>query len=354
MIESAREFLQQILKTPSPAGYEVPVQDVVRQHAISFADEVSMDVHGNVIASLNPGASLQVVLASRCDQIGMVVSYIDEKGYLYARSIGECEPQQLIGQRMTVWTKSGPVAAAITRKPIHLLDKQETRQTVKLEELWLDTGAKDQDEAKDIVSIGDPVTFELRYRQMRNDVSSSPGMANKAALWVVIEALRRVRRQSRATAVNAVSGVQEEIGLRDGPNTWRNPTPQVGIAVDVTHATDCPTIDERQWGEVKLGGGPVIYRGPNMNAALSTCLMKTADTSGIPYQLGAIGQTIPSGRRTIRISQLGGASGLIGIPTRYMHSAVESISLKDIDWAADLLAKFSDDLSGEEDFTQAI
>ncbi len=198
MDETSLDFLQQLLETPSPSGYERPVQDVVRQYAASFADRVTTDVHGNVIASRHPDAPLRVMFAGHCDQIGMLVTQIDDAGYIYAETIGGWDPQQLIGQRMTIWTHQGPVPAVIARKPIHLLNEQERKQVVKLEELWLDIGAKDKEEASEIVFIGDPITLELGFQPLRNHLANAPGMDDKTGLWVVLEALRRVVTQQSA------------------------------------------------------------------------------------------------------------------------------------------------------------
>ena len=230
-----------------------------------FADRVTTDLHGNVIAAKNPDAKLRVMFAGHCDQIGMLVSHINDNGFLHAQTIGGWDAQQLIGQRMTIWTAKGPLPAVISRKPIHLLTDEERKQVVKLEDLWLDIGAKTKDEAKELVRIGDPVTLKLGFQEMRNGLANSPAMDNKCGLWVVIEALRRAAKRDLKVAVFAVSTVAEEIGLRGAQTSAFGIDPQVGIAVDVTHATDCPTIDKRQQGEVSLGSGPVIVRGPNMN-----------------------------------------------------------------------------------------
>jgi endoglucanase len=351
MEAEARDFLKKLLETPSPSGYEQPVQEIVRQYADRFADRVTTDSHGNVIAVVNPDAPFRVMLAGHCDQIGMLVTHIDDNGFIYAQTIGGWDPQQLIGQRMTIWTEGGPVPAVISRKPIHLLNEQERKQVVKLEELWLDIGAKNKDEAGDVVTIGDAITLELGFCEMRNDLANSPGMDNTAGLWVVIEALRRAAAKSISCGLYAVSTVQEEIGLRGARTSAHGIDPAVGIAVDVTHATDCPTIDQRQQGDVKLAAGPVIYRGPNMNPIVTRRLIETAAAGEIPYQLAAIGRAAPNDANTIQVSRAGVATGLVSIPNRYMHSAVETISLQDIDHAADLLAEFACSLTGQEDFT---
>jgi endoglucanase len=251
---------------------------------------------------------------------------------------------------MTIWTTNGPLPAVISRKPIHLLTDEERKQVVKLEDLWLDIGAKYKDEAKELVRIGDPVTLKLGFQEMRNDLANSPAMDNKVGLWVVIEALRRASERDLRVAVHAVSTVAEEIGLRGAQTSAFGVDPHVGIAVDVTHATDCPTIDKRQHGDISLGSGPVIVRGPNMNPVVVERLLTLAQKSEIPHQLAASGKAQPNDSNALQINRAGVATGLVSIPNRYMHSAVEMVSLHDIDRAADLLAEFVATLTGEEDF----
>jgi len=351
MQPAAADFFRHILETPSPSGYERPVQEVVRKYVESFADEVTTDVHGNVIACKNPGAPLRVMMAGHADQIGMLVTSYDDNGFLYAQTIGGWDPQQLIGQRMTIWTKDGPVAAVIARKPIHLLTDEEKKQVVKTKDLWLDIGAKDKEDAEKAVRIGDPVTVELAYQGMRNDLVNAPGMDDKTGLWVVVEALRRADAAKLNCSLYAVSTVQEEIGLRGAATSAFGIDPHLGIAVDVTHATDCPTVEKKQEGDVALAKGPVIYRGPNMNHVVTEALIAAADAKEIPYQLAASGRAQPNDANPIQITRSGVAAGLISIPNRYMHSAVEMVSLNDLDQSADLLAAYAETLTGDEDFT---
>lgn len=345
------DFLRKLLDTPSPSGYERPIQDVVRRYVTDFADDVSTDLHGNVIAAKNPGAKLRVMFAGHCDQIGMVVTHVNDNGFLYAQTIGGWDAQQLIGQRMVIWTAAGPLPAVISRKPIHLLTDEERKQVVKLDDLWLDIGAKTKAEAQELVRVGDPVTLKLGYQEMRNGLANSPAMDNKCGLWVCVEGLRRAAQKKLNVSVYAVSTVAEEIGLRGAQTSAFGIDPQVGIAVDVTHATDCPTIDKKQQGDIALGGGPVIFRGPNMNPVVTERLIKLAADGSIPYQLAASGRAVPNDANAMQINRAGVATGLVSIPNRYMHSAVEMISLEDIDKAADLLAAFVGSLSGDEDFT---
>ncbi len=351
MDANAEKFLKELLNTPSPSGYEQKVQAVVREYAASFSDELSTDVHGNVIAGKNVDAPLRVLMAGHCDQIGLVVTHIDEQGFIYVVNVGGWDPQQLIGQRMSIWTDSGEVPAVIARKAIHLLSPEERKRVVKLEELWLDMGAKDKEEAASVVTIGDSVTLQLGYQEMRNGLANAPGMDDKTGVWVVMEALRRASEQSLNVAAYAVSTVQEEVGLRGATTSAFSVDPHVGIAVDVTHATDCPTIDKRKSGDIRLGGGPVIDRGPNTNPRLYSMLNETAKKEGMEIQLSAHGRPPGTDAKSIQIARSGVATEIVSIPNRYMHSAVETISLDDIDQCADLLAAFLVGLAGDEDFT---
>jgi endoglucanase len=351
MDPDSQAFFEQILETPSPSGFESPLQQVVRVYAGQFADEVTTDVHGNVMAVRNPGAPLRVMLAGHCDQIGLITSHIDDNGFVYVLAVGGWDPQMLVGQRMTVWTDSGPVGGVIARKPIHLLTEEERKQVPKLKDLWLDIGAADKEEAQGMVRIGDPVTVELTFRELPNGRVASPAMDDKCGLWVVMEALRRADPEKLQCSLYAVSTVQEEIGLRGARTSAFGIDPQVGVAVDVTHATDCPTIEKKEEGDIGLGKGPVVYRGPNMNPKVVERLLQAADAHEIPYQLAACGKATGTDANMIQVNRAGVAAGLVSIPNRYMHSPVEMISMEDIDRAADLLARFAEGLSEDADFT---
>lgn len=351
MEPQALEFFKRILETPSPSGYERPVQEIVRKYASGFADDVTTDVHGNAIAVRNPGGRLRVMLAGHCDQIGFLVRHIDSDGFLYVQAIGGWDPQIVVGQKMAVWTEGGPLFGAMARKPIHLLTDEERKQVAKMKDLWLDIGAKDQADAAARVRVGDPVTLELGYRELLNERASSPAMDDKSGLWIAMEALRRTQAGKLNCALYAVSTVQEEIGLRGSKTSAFRINPHVGIAVDVCHATDCPGVDKKHEGDIALDKGPVIYRGPNMNPRVVERLLEAAKAREIPYQLAAHGQATGTDANTIQITRAGVAAGLIGVPNRYMHTPVETVSLRDMDRAADLLAAFVLALEGNESFT---
>jgi tetrahedral aminopeptidase len=348
---SSLEFFKRLLETPSPSGYESQLQQVVRDYVEDFADDVQTDLHGNVIVIKNPKATQRVMLAGHCDQIGLIVQHIDDQGFLYIQPIGGWDPEVLIGQRMTVWSETGPIPGVIARKPIHLLTEEERKQVPKMKDLWLDIGTANKEEAEKLVRIGDAVTVQLVFQQLQNNFAVSPAMDDKTGCWVVIEALRRAgKRKKVKCGIYAVSTVQEEIGLRGARTSAFGIDPQIGIAVDVTHATDCPTIEKKEEGDVRLGKGPVIHRGPNMNPKIVARLVQAAEDSKIPYQLAATGKATGTDANAIQINRSGVATGLVSIPNRYMHSPVEMVSLDDVDRAADLLARFVEGIDPGADY----
>ena len=351
MEQSALEFFKTILQTPSPSGYEGKLQQVVRDYVADFADEVTTDLHGNVIVVKNPGAEKRVMLAGHCDQIGLIVQHIDDDGFLYIQPIGGWDPINLIGQRMTVWADSGPVFGIVARKPIHLMTDEDRKKVPKVKDLWLDIGAASKEEAAETVRVGDAVTVELTFNQMPNNRACAAAMDDKSGLWVVIEALRRADKSKLDCGLYAVSTVQEEVGLRGAKTSSFGVDPQVGIAVDVTFSTDCPTIDKKEEGDIKLGGGPVIFRGPNMNHKVVDRLIEAADGEEMEYQLAAAGRATGTDANAIQVNRAGVAAGLVSVPNRYMHSPVEMVSMEDMDQAADLLARFAENLGPDAEFT---
>ncbi|MDO4571535.1 MAG: M42 family metallopeptidase [Planctomycetia bacterium] len=350
MEAKAREFLNKVLTTPSPSGYEQPVQQVVREYAAQFADSVETDVLGNVIAGRNIDAPFRVMLAGHCDQIGLAVQYIDADGFIYVINLGGWDIQNLIGQHVTIWTKKGPVPGVIGRKPIHLLKDDERKQVAKLTDIWVDLGENSKEAVEEYVRIGDPITVQMTVADLKNNFIATSAADDKTGMWVVMEALRRIDAAKLKCAVFAVSTVQEEVGLRGATTSAFHVDPHVGIAVDVTFASDCPTIDKKATGEVSVGKGPVVERGPNMNPGVVDRLTQVADAASIPYQLSASGLPPGTDARIIQMTRGGVASGLVSIPNRYMHSPVEIVSLDDMDAAADLLARFIEGLDENTSF----
>ncbi len=351
MNETSHQFLKELLHTASPSGYERPIQDVVRAWAGRYADEVRTDRHGNVIAIRNAGGQPRIMLAGHCDQIGLLVQYVDDNGFLYVQPIGGWDMQILLGQSLTVWTNSGPVPGVVARRAPHLMANDEKNKVPQFTDVWIDIGAKDKQETRELVTIGDPVTCTLGYRELRNDLAFAPGMDDKVGVWTVMETLRLLHDRRLPASIYCVSTVQEEIGLRGATTSAYGIHPTVGIAVDVTHATDTPGNDKKQIGEVGVGKGPVLVRGPNINPHVFDRLLNAAHAHELPHQVKAHPRGTGTDANAIQLARDGVATGLVGIPNRYMHSPVEVVSLKDLDAAARLLAEFCTAVTPDIDWT---
>jgi len=351
MHEPSLAFLKKLLETPSPSGYERPVQDLVRSWARPFADDVRTDRHGNVIAARHPVGQPRIMLAGHCDQIALMVQHIDDNGFLFVQPIGGWDMQVLIGQNLTVWSKDGPLTGVVARRATHLMTNEERNKVPQFQDIWIDIGVKDRKEADGLVTPGDAVTFELKFREMRNGLATSPGMDDKVGLWTVMEALRLLHGRPLQAAVYSVSTVQEEIGLRGAVTSAYALRPTVGIAVDVCHATDTPGNDKKTQGDTKLGDGPVLFRGPNINPRVFERLQATAKAHEIRVQVRGAPRATGTDANAMQLSRDGVAAGLIGIPNRYMHSPVEVVCLDDLEAAARLLAEFCASVNADSDWT---
>lgn len=334
------DFLKALEETPSVSGFEQPVGRIIRKRMKPFADEITTDVHGNTIVALNPKGKPRVMLAGHYDQIGLMVKHVADEGYIYFGTVGGIDATVLPGSRVTVHTRKGPVEGVIGRKPIHLMKPEERNQAkIEIQDLWIDIGAPNKEEALKRVSIADPVTYRLGMERLGDDLITSPGLDDKVGAFVVMEALRLAADKRIKCALYAVATVQEEIGLRGARTSCYGIDPLVGIAVDVTHATDNPGADKKLAGDIALGKGPVIDLGPNINPDLGELLIETAKARKIPYQIAAAPGATGTDANAIQVSRSGVAAGLISIPNRYMHTQVEVVSLTDLENSARLLAE---------------
>ena len=350
MNKDSLQFLSALIDAPSPSGFEQPVQRVVRERAKQYADEICTDLHGNVIALKNPKGSPRVMLAGHCDQIGFMVQHITGEGYLKVASIGGIDPTVVPGNRVVVHSKKGPIMGLVGRKPIHLLNADERGKKLELDEMFVDIGAKDKKDAEKHVEIGDCATFELGLRKLSSDLVVGPGFDDKVGSFIVMEVLRLLADKPLKCALYSVSTVQEEIGLRGACTSAFGIDPMVGIAVDVTHATDYPGVDAAKTGEIKMGEGPAIARGPNINPVLGELLLDTAKAKKIPYQVEPAPRGTGTDANAIQITRSGVAAGLVSVPNRYMHTPIEVVSLKDLENTAKLLAETVLRIDGNVDF----
>jgi endoglucanase len=352
MEERSKAFLKRYMETISPAGFEAEASKVWREEAAGFADRTWVDLHGNSFALVNEGGSPRVMLAGHTDEIGLMVTYIDEHGFLFFRGIGGWDPQILPGQRVWIKTRLGRLTGVIGRKPIHLIEEEERKKVVKLEDLWIDIGAKDKKEAEELVSVGDPVVLAYNFEELQNGLAAARGFDDKCGAFVVLEAARLLAELDPKAEVYAVATVQEEVGLRGARTSAFGIDPKVGIAVDVGFACDTPGMetDRKKVGDLKVGKGPIITRGPNINEKVFELLVETAKEKGIPYQLEGYPQATGTDANAIQLTRAGVATGLISVPNRYMHSPCEVVSLADLENAAKLLAYAVERIDDSNDF----
>jgi len=338
MRNESLQFFKSLVDTPSPAGFEQPAQGLVRGWLRRYVAEVRTDVMGNVIGALHPSGRPRVMLAGHIDEIGFMIRYISDEGFLYFAPIGGVDPQLVPGQRVIVHARGGPVLGVVGKKAIHLMEEQDRKKVLEFHQQWIDIGAQGRKAAEKRVAVGDSVTVAVGFERLDGDLVTGRALDDKCGTFVVCEALRLLSRRKLDAAVYAVSTVQEELGRRGAATSAFGIEPQVGIAVDVDHATDFPEAEKKKIGDRKLGGGPVLHRGPHLNPIISDLFFRVARQTKIACQVNANPRDTGTDATVIQLSRTGVATGLVSVPLRYMHTPVEVISLADLENCAKLLA----------------
>ena len=351
MERGSLDFLKRLVESASPSGFEQPAQKLLRERMKEAVDEIRTDVHGNVIGIKNPDAPLRVMLAGHCDEIGLMITHVDDKGYLYFAPIGGLDPAILAGQQVEIHSARGRVPGVIGKKAVHLMEPEERGKPMKVKEFWIDIGARDRKDALKAVAIGDPITISRKLVEMRNGLVTGRGFDDRVGAWTVVETMRRIRNMKLRCAVYGVTTVQEEIGLRGATTAAFGIDPHAGIAIDVGFASDYPDAEKKVLGEVSLGKGPILHRGANINPRLSAVMQRAAKSKRISFQMQAEPRATGTDANVIQITRAGAAAALVGIPNRYMHTPVEVVSLKDLQSAVELLAATLAELKPGIDFT---
>ncbi len=352
MREQSLEFLKTLVNTPSPVGHEVRGQRVWLDYAGQFADTTFSDAYGNCVAVLNKGGSPRLMLAAHADEIAMAVNYITDEGYIYVRKMGGVDASITRAQRVLIHTRNGPIKGVVGSVAPHLKKEEDNPKPPKIHDLFIDIGAADRKEAGKLVQIGDPVTLTDEFDVLRNDLVIARAFDNRVGTFAVAETLRLLREtKTRLQAeVCAVSNVQEEVGLLGARQIAYSLNPDVALVVDVTHATDYPTVNKTQHGDVRIGRGPTLTRGGCNHPEVLARLEAVAKAGRIPFQREAMSNTSGTDADAIFWTRGGIASALVSLPNRYMHSPVELISLKDLRLIPELLAAFAASLKKGEEF----
>ena len=346
------EFLKEIVNTPSPSGYEERAAEVYRTYTKPLADKITTDVHGNVMAILNPEAKVRVMLSGHMDEIGFIVHYISEEGLLYFSAIGGHDSAIAVGQRVWVHGKER-TPGIIGRKPIHLLEAEERKKKPELHDLWIDIGATSRSDAEEMVELGDVVTFQYEFQHLKGDRATARGFDNKMGSFIVAEALRYLKEDGgldEGVGVYATATVQEEVGLRGARTASYGIGAITGIAVDVTHATDYPTVSKQRYGQMEVGKGPAVTRGSNINPIVFKMLIEAAREDGIPFQVEVEGGSTGTDANAMQVSRAGMATGLLGVGIRYMHTPCEYLDLNDVENCAKLMAAYCRRVKPSTDF----
>lgn len=337
MYEEQKQFLSKLLTVSCPSGSEEQVIDLFRDSVSSYVDEISTDAMGNCIAH-KKGEGPKVMITAHADEIGLMVHYIDEKGFLYFKEIGGVDTALLMGRKVLVHGNDGSVIGVIGKKPIHLQDKKNPSLEINPEDLWIDIAARDGNEARAKVSIGSIATILADVSYLSNTVVASKALDDRIGIFVLTEIARQLN--AIKADVYLVATVQEELGARGAQVAAETIKPSIGIAIDVTHATDYPTSNAVHDGDIQVGKGVVISNGPNMDKTLTSKIKKIADEAKIPYQMEAIARPTGTDARMIQVSGTGVKTGLLSIPCRYMHTPNEVVSLDDADACIRLLVKY--------------
>jgi endoglucanase len=335
------DFLNQLLASRSPSGQEAEAQAVFDAFVEPKSDAYEKDVLGNRIATLNPDGDPTVLLAGHLDELGFIIKYIDDRGFLFFDTIGGHDRIIISGRRVRIKTQHGVIKGVTGKRAIHLMDTEEREKVPKIHNMWIDLGVSAKSEAEALVRVGDTGTYDHEFELLNGSVGTARAFDNKTGAYIAGETLIRLADESNLAAkVVAVGTAQEEIGTRGAMTSTHSVAPDYGIAIDVGHATDFPDADNKRFGAFKIGGGVIITRGPQLNPLVSEDLIKIAEKENIPYQLEAERGIISNDSRAIQVAGPGVATGTIGLALRYMHTPSEIVDLEDVEACVKLLVAY--------------
>jgi putative aminopeptidase FrvX len=346
-----RAFLDELLTTPSPAGFEAEGQRVWVNYVSEFADEVRTDNYGNAVATLH-GDGPELAFVGHADEIGYMVRRIDDDGFVHLERVGGTDPTVTQGQHVVVHAADGPVNGVVGQSAIHLRDGDD--EVPDVSEMRVDVGAEDGEAARELLEVGDPITPASGVRDLAGTTIAARGVDNRAGTWVAAEALRRAAEAGADATVHAVSTVQEELGKQGAKMVSFDLDPDAAVAVDVTHATDYTAAagdsSTGRGGDVELGAGPVVHRGSSNHPEVVDAV-RAAAGEDVPVQLQAAGRSTGTDADAFYTARGGIPSLNLGLPNRYMHTPVEVVDTVDLEASADLLAAFAERAAGRDGFS---
>jgi putative aminopeptidase FrvX len=330
---SVPALLNDLLRAAGPPGHEAAPAKVWRAGAEAFGAEVTVNPMGSTVARVGGRAEHPLLaVVGHIDEIALLVSHISDKGFLHVVRSGGWDPQVLVGQRVDVLTREGPIPGVVGRKPIHILEGDERKKAVELKQLHVDIGVRDADEARERVREGDQIVIAAEPVELPNDRMVSRSLDNRLGVYVALEVARRVHEAGGAAGpVAGVAAVQEEIGAHGARAMAYGLQPDLAVAVDVTHATDAPGVEPGELGKHGLGDGPVITRGAIVSRPLNDLLDAAARAEGIDCTTEVAGGATHTDADVVHMSRNGIPTAVVSIPLRYMHSPVELVELADVE-----------------------
>src|ERR1051326_988928 len=352
MRSESLNFLERLINTPSPPGHETRGQRIWLDYARTYADETFTDAYGNAVAVLNKRGSPRLMLAGHADEIAMAVNFIDAEGFIYVRKMGGIDPAITKAQRVVIHARNRPVKGVVGNVAPHLTKAEKDRKPPEIHDLFIDIGASNRTEAEELVRIGDPITLADQFEVLRGDLAVARAFDNRIGTFAVAETLRLLKESKRKSKaeVCAVSNIMEEVGLLGARQIAYSLKPDAALVVDVTHATDYPTVNQAQHGDVKIGHGPTLTHGGCNHPDVVARLEELARKHRIPLQHEAMSATSGTDTDVIFWTRGGIPSALISLPNRYMHLPCELVSLRDLERIPELLAAFAMSLKAGEEF----
>ena len=352
MREASLNFLRTLVNTPSPTGNETRGQRVWLDYAKQYSDETFSDAYGNCVAILNKGGGPRIMLAAHADEIAMSVNYIDNNGFIYVRKMGGIDAAITKAQRVVIHSREGAVKGVVGNVAPHLMKLEGDPKPPKIHDLFIDIGVGSRKEAEKLIRIGDSITLTDEFDILRGDLVVARAFDNRIGTFAVAETLRLLKESKVKfnAEVCAVANVQEEVGLLGARQIAYSLKPDLALVVDVTHATDYPTVSKTQHGDTRIGKGPTVTHGGCNHSEVVKRLEEVADKKKIPLQHEAMSASSGTDTDVIFWTRGGIASALISLPNRYMHSPVEVVSLKDLECIPQLMAAFVQSLKKGDEF----
>ena len=333
------QLLEQLTSSYSPSGFEDSTKKIFKEIVSPYVDDCYEDIHGNLICQKGNNASKTLMLMAHIDEVGLMVNYIEESGFLRFTTIGGIDISLLNGTSVVILHGREKVCGVIGTRPIHL-KKHGNEKELEVSDLWIDIGANNKEEAEQLVSIGDGIAIESHFHQLKNNLLSCRATDDKAGIVVLANVLVNIYKEFQDFNIYIVASIQEEVGIRGAITSTYSINPDVCIAVDVTHATDYPSVNKAKFGDVKINGGVVIPMGTDFSPKLQNKLKEIATEHNIMFQTEARSGFSGTDIHAAQVSRGGCITGLVSIPCRYMHSSNEVVSMNDLFCTIRLLTEF--------------